>query len=90
MTRFFKFTDEHLEKAVSELLTANEYKLWLYLCLLDPFGDRAIELPDFEVIEQKLKMKKSSYYCSKAKLQEKGLWDFTEKQTIGIGIEPIY
>lgn len=36
--KFFKFTPQHLD--VAKDLKVNELKLWLYLSLLDPFGDR--------------------------------------------------
>lgn len=75
---FYKLTWEDLEKAVDAGLTANEFKLWLYISLLDPFGDRSVELPSVEEIEEKLKMKKSSYYSTKAKLQKKGFCNFTK------------
>ncbi len=84
--KFFRFDEGDLEAVVNARLTTNEINLWLYLCLLDPFGDRPVELPPFEVIEQKLNMKKTSFYSAKAKLQRSGLWNFTEKHTVAINL----
>lgn len=75
--KFFKFDESDLDAVVNAKLTTNELNLWLYLCLLDPFGDRPVELPPFEVIEQKLNISKSSYYSALKKLKENNFLTMT-------------
>lgn len=76
--KFYQFTPNHLKLIIDFKLSATDIKLFLYLSLIDPFGQRPIKLPDTETILKQLNVCKSSYYTSKAKLQKKGLWNFTE------------
>ncbi len=73
----FRFDEGDLEAVVNAKLTTNELNLWLYLCLLDPFGDRPVELPPFEVIKQKLNISKSSYYSALKKDTENNFLTMT-------------
>lgn len=79
--KFYQFTPDHLKLIIDFKLSATDIKLFLYLSLIDPFGVRPIKLPDTKTILKQLNICKSSYYTSKAKLQNKNLWDFTENET---------
>ncbi len=76
MARFFKFTDDDLEKTKS--FTASEWRLFSYLRLLDPFGDTYQELDTLTILSE-CNIKKSTFYATIAKFQELGLFDFQDK-----------
>ncbi|MDX2216859.1 MAG: hypothetical protein SFY66_26570 [Oculatellaceae cyanobacterium bins.114] len=42
---FTQILNEVIQFACSCDLSGTQYKLWLYLCILDPYGDRWVELP---------------------------------------------
>lgn len=76
MARFFKFTDEDLEKGQD--FTASEWRLFNYLRLIDPFGDTYQELDTLTVLSE-CDIKKTTFYKAIAKFQELGLFDFQDK-----------
>lgn len=76
MARFFKFTDNDLEKGKS--FTASEWRLFNYLRLIDPFGDTYQELDTLAVLSA-VDIKKTTFYKAIAKFQELELFDFQDK-----------
>ncbi len=60
-------------------LTAAEWRLWTYLSVLDPWGDRYKELPDTLTIIQEVGIKKTTFYSAISKLQRFDLFDFQDK-----------
>lgn len=57
-------------------LTSSEYKLWLYLFKLDPFGDRFISLPSPTEIAVQLKLSVRTITRAAQRLQDLALFDF--------------
>ena len=62
MTQFFKFFLESHKTLVSYKFTAAEWRLYLYLSALDPFGDEYIELPDTQRIFSDCELSKTTFY----------------------------
>ena len=79
MTQFFKFFLESHKTLVSYKFTAAEWRLYLYLSALDPFGDEYVELPNTQTILSECELKKSNFYIAMARLQELNLFDFQDK-----------
>ena len=66
--RIFMLTESLWEKVNEAQLTAKEYKVWLYLSLKDPFGDRWCDLPSIEDIINFLKISQSTLQSHDKKL----------------------
>ena len=58
-------------------LTAAEWRMWLYLVTLDPFGDVGAKY-DAEALMHFCKIQKSTYFAAKAKFIKLGLFEFVE------------
>ncbi len=58
-------------------LTAAEWRMWLYLVTLDPFGDVGAKY-DAEALMNFCKIQKSTYFAAKAKFIKLGLFEFVE------------
>jgi hypothetical protein len=58
-------------------LTAAEWRMWLYLVTLDPFGDVGARY-DAEALMNFCKIQKSTYFAAKAKFIKLGLFEFVE------------
>lgn len=76
---FYALTPEISQKLLSAKLTAAQWRLWVYLVNLDPFGDRYQDLPDMLEIMEVLNMSKSTFYAAIAKFQKLELFDFQNK-----------
>lgn len=61
-------------------LTAAEWRMWLYLVTLDPFGDVGAKF-DAEELMLYCNMQKSTYFAAKAKFTKLGLFEFVEGTT---------
>jgi hypothetical protein len=73
---FFALTADVRDKLLETNLTAAEWRIWCYLVSLDPFGDRGATFSVAELMRL-CRVKKSTYFAAKAKLQKLGLFDFT-------------
>jgi hypothetical protein len=58
-------------------LTAAEWRIWLYLVTLDPFGDVGAKY-DAEELMNFCNIQKSTYFAAKAKFIKLGLFEFVE------------
>jgi hypothetical protein len=58
-------------------LTAAEWRMWLYLVTLDPFGDVGAKY-DAEELMNFCNIQKSTYFAAKAKFIKLGLFEFVE------------
>ncbi|NER31138.1 MAG: hypothetical protein F6J89_26835, partial [Symploca sp. SIO1C4] len=76
---FYPLTPETSQKLRRAKLTAAEWRLWVYLTEIDPWGDRYQDIPDTLTVMQEVGIKKSTYYTAIAKLQKLGLFDFQDK-----------
>jgi hypothetical protein len=79
MARFFKLSRETSDLLLNSHLTAAEWRLWVFLIGLDPFGDSYLDLPDPLTIFEKCRLSKPTFYRAIAKLQELELFDFQDK-----------
>ena len=79
MARFFKLSRETSDLLINARLTAAEWRLWVYLISLDPFGDSYLDLPDTITIFEKCRLSKATFYRAIAKFQELELFDFQDK-----------
>jgi hypothetical protein len=76
---FYPLTPQTLEKLYQANLTAAEWRLWSYLAVTDPWGDRYKDLPDTLTVMEKVGIKKSTFYAAIAKFQDFELFDFQDK-----------
>jgi hypothetical protein len=74
---FFMLTADARDKLLETNLTAAEWRIWCYLVSLDPFGDRGVAFSVSELM-LRCRVKKSTYFAAKAKLQKLGLVYFQE------------
>ncbi|MEH2148631.1 hypothetical protein [Nostoc sp.] len=72
------------EKLRRELFTANltsaEWRFWIYLAVLDPFGNVEMDY-DPATIMAECELGKSTYFAIKAKFQKLGWFDFRDGRT---------
>jgi len=73
---FFTLTPEIADVLRSLKLTAAAWRLWSYLIVLDPFGDRYRTLPAIEDVLRECAMSKPTFYRAIATFEEAGLFDF--------------
>ncbi|MDJ0723914.1 MAG: hypothetical protein QNJ38_02250 [Prochloraceae cyanobacterium] len=74
MSLFIQITPEITNYAIASNLTKMQYRLWLYLYHLDPFGDRKIAIPHPQELAEILKMSVRSIYRALRKLSQLGLF----------------
>lgn len=74
---FFMLTADVRDKLLEINLTAAEWRIWCYLVSLDPFGDRGVAFSVSELM-LRCRVKKSTYFAAKAKLQKLELVYFQE------------
>jgi hypothetical protein len=74
---FFMLTAGVRNRLLETNLTAAEWRIWCYLVSLDPFGDRGVAFSVSELM-LRCRVKKSTYFAAKAKLQKLGLVYFQE------------
>jgi hypothetical protein len=72
---FFQLSSEAIKKLWETNLTGNDWKVYSFLSLLDPFGDRWCELPSIKDICTLLEMSKTSFYRAMTKLRDGGIID---------------
>jgi len=75
---FYPVTAEISQKLRQAKLTAAEYRIWLYLIEVDPWGDRYKDLETLKVIEE-CEVSKATFYRAIAKFQELEVFDFQDK-----------
>jgi hypothetical protein len=80
--RHFQLTqpDAHFLLGLNASLTAAEWRVWLYLVTLDPFGDVGAKF-DAEELMYFCNIQKSTYFAAKAKFIKLGLFEFVEGTT---------
>ena len=76
---FFQLSKEAISKIWSTKLSGNDWKVYSFLSLIDPFGDRWCELPDIENICQLLTISQASFYRAMSKLKEAELINAEDK-----------
>ncbi len=76
---FFQLSKEAISKIWSTKLSGNDWKVYSFLSLIDPFGDRWCELPDIENICQLLTISQASFYRAMSKLKESELINAEDK-----------
>ena len=72
--------EAHFLLGLNASLTAAEWRMWLYLVTLDPFGDVGAKF-DAEELMLYCNMQKSTYFAAKAKFIKLGLFEFVEGTT---------
>ena len=70
---FFQLSKEAIKLLWSTKLSGNDWKVYSFLSLIDPFGDRWCELPSIKDICTLLEMSKTSFYRAIAKLKNEGI-----------------
>jgi hypothetical protein len=76
---FFQLSKEAISKIWNTKLSGNDWKVYSFLSLIDPFGDRWCELPDIENICQLLAISQASFYRAMSKLKEAELINAEDK-----------
>lgn len=76
---FFQLSKQAIQKIWSTKLSGNDWKVYSFLSLIDPFGDRWCELPEIENICQLLTMSQASFYRALSKLKESELINTEDK-----------
>ena len=64
---FFQLSKEAIKLLWGAKLSGNDWKVFSFLSLIDPFGDRWCEIPNIESICQLLEMSHASFYRAIAK-----------------------
>ena len=77
--RHFQLTQPEVKFlfGLNATLTAAEWRMWLYLVTLDPFGDVGAKF-DAEELMHFCNLQKSTYFAAKAKFVKLGLFEFVE------------
>jgi hypothetical protein len=77
--RHFQLTQPEVKFlfGLNATLTAAEWRMWLYLVTLDPFGDVGAKY-DAEELMNFCNIQKSTYFAAKAKFIKLGLFEFVE------------
>lgn len=77
--RHFQLTQPDVQFlfGLNAALTAAEWRMWLYLVTLDPFGDVGAKY-DAEELMHFCNIQKSTYFAAKAKFIKLGLFEFVE------------
>lgn len=74
--RYFRLPYEAALAAVDAELSKTAYRLWIYLSVNYPFGDRDVDLPSQTELAIRLSVSRQSVNIAAAELQAVGLWDF--------------
>jgi hypothetical protein len=78
--RHFPVTQNVFDQILAAKLTAAEWRLYTYLCLLDPFGDVGVKYNAEEAMVS-CGMSQRTYFTAKAKFVEFGLFSFVDGTT---------
>ncbi len=73
--KFYKLTHHMVNELLSSNFTAAEWRIYLYLVTLEPFGDRYIKYEPMKIWIA-CKCSKATFYRAIAKFQELDLFDF--------------
>ena len=71
---FYQTPNSMAIKAIREKLTAADWALWAYLQMIDPFGDKMIELPKIPEIAKTMKITSRQIKRSLSRLEELELY----------------
>ncbi|WLT40373.1 hypothetical protein NON20_24120 (plasmid) [Synechocystis sp. B12] len=72
MTQFYKLTTETIHEVIAADLPKSAHKLWLWVCELDPFGDRQVQIT-WERAKEVLGIGKTTFYRALNQLVDAGL-----------------
>ncbi|WP_342597360.1 hypothetical protein VKI21_02085 [Cyanobacterium aponinum UTEX 3222] len=76
---FTQWSTKTLKKLWDCGLSQSEWKVYSFLSIIDPFGDRWVDLPETIVISNYLNISQSSFYRAIAKLSKNGIICFEDK-----------
>ena len=90
---FIQITPLTTNYTIASNLTKMQYRLWLFLYHLDPFGDRPVLIPSPAELAQRLDMSVRSIYRALRKLNQLGLFTiashYTRSITNGVKNKPL-
>jgi hypothetical protein len=72
MTQFYKLTTETIHEVIAADLPKSAHKLWLWVCELDPFGDRQVQIT-WERAKEVLGISRATFYRALDTLTNAGL-----------------
>ncbi|MBE9255441.1 hypothetical protein IQ217_16680 [Synechocystis salina LEGE 00031] len=72
MTQFYKLTTEKIHEVIAADLPKSANKLWLWICGLDPFGDRQVQIT-WERAKEVLGISRATFYRALDALTNAGL-----------------
>jgi biotin operon repressor len=75
-SKFIQIQGSDVDRLLKSDLTGAEYKVYLYLCNLDPFGNRFVDLPSQSQIALELGLSRKTVNQAQAKLERLGLFEF--------------
>ncbi len=83
-TLFIQITPLTTNYTIASNLTKMQYRLWLFLYHLDPFGDRPVLIPTPAELARRLNMSVRSVYRALRKLNQLGLFTIASSYTRSI------
>jgi len=75
---FYQLTPETGKTLIKNELTAAEWRVWIYLVCLDPWGNEYKDLNSLEIMSE-CKVSKTTLWRAMSKLQDLGLFDFQDQ-----------
>ncbi|MBD2619811.1 hypothetical protein FR934_14990, partial [Synechocystis sp. PCC 6803] len=72
MTQFYKLTSQTIDQLIAADLPKSAHKLWLWICRLDPFGNRQVQIT-WERAKEVLGIGKTTFYRALNQLVDAGL-----------------
>lgn len=72
----------NIDSLIDAKLTGAEYRLYLYLSMLNPHDEETSELMEPKSIIERLGINRDTFFVGIAKLKELGLYDFKEKSSL--------
>ena len=85
MTQFYKLTTETIDQVIAADLPKSAAKLWVWICGLDPFGDRQVRIT-WEIAKEAIGISKTTFYRALAQLTDAGL--LVSERVFGFWISP--
>ncbi|MEH2086869.1 hypothetical protein [Nostoc sp.] len=83
--KFQQITEKLRKELFAANLTSSEWRFWIYLAVLDPFGDVGANYDPAKIMLE-CGLSKSTYFAAKAKFQKLGWFDFKDGKTIFINL----
>ncbi|MBD2652788.1 hypothetical protein H6G45_04605, partial [Synechocystis sp. FACHB-383] len=85
MTQFYKLTNQTIDQLIAADLPKSAHKLWLWICRLDPFGNRQVQI-SWERAYEALSISKTTFYRALGQLVDSGL--LISQKIIGFCVSP--